>query len=59
MYYVTQIQITYVDFVLYELLDQHRLFESSLLNGVDNLKVVENCNGNLSHMTCMVIIKSC
>ena len=28
-----------MDFPLYELLDQHRMFEPSLLDGFDNLKV--------------------
>ena len=32
-------QITFVDFALYELLDQHRLFDASLLDGFDNIKV--------------------
>ena len=32
-------QITYVDFVLYELMDQHRLFEPALFEGFANLKV--------------------
>jgi len=31
-------QITYVDFVLYELLDQHRLFEPTLLDDFANIK---------------------
>jgi len=34
-------QITYVDFVLYELLDQHRLFEPTLLDDFANTKVTE------------------
>lgn len=33
-------QITYVDFVFYELLDQHRLFESTLLDDFTNIKVM-------------------
>ncbi len=33
------LQITFVDFVLYELLDQHRLFDASLIDGHDNIKV--------------------
>ena len=32
-------QITYPDFHLYEMLDQHQILEPSLLNGMDNLKV--------------------
>ena len=32
-------QITFVDFVLYELLDQHRVFDANLLDGCDNIKV--------------------
>lgn len=44
-------QITYIDFVLYELLDQHRLFEASLLDDLDNLKVAYNI-ANLILVTC-------
>ena len=39
-------QITFVDFVLYELFDQHRLLDASLLDGFDNVKVsgfIINC----------------
>ena len=32
-------QITYPDFPLYEMLDQHRLFEPTILDDFDNLKV--------------------
>ena len=32
-------QITFVDFVMYELLDQHFLFEPTILNDYPNLKV--------------------
>ncbi len=32
----------FVDFVLYEWLDQHRMFEPSLFDGLANLKVI-NC----------------
>ena len=35
-------QITYVDFVFYELLDQHRLFESTLLDDFANIKVTNH-----------------
>ena len=31
-------EITYVDFPLYELFDQHRMFEPQLLDGFDNIK---------------------
>lgn len=33
------LQITFVDFVLYELLDQHLLFEPTILDDYPNLKV--------------------
>ena len=32
-------QITFVDFVMYELLDQHFLFEPTILDDYPNLKV--------------------
>jgi glutathione S-transferase len=31
-------EITCADFVFYELLDQHKLFNPSLLDGLDNIK---------------------
>jgi glutathione S-transferase len=33
------LQITFVDFVMYELLDQHKVFDASLLEPHANLKV--------------------
>ena len=33
------LQITYSDFPLYEMIDQHRLLEPTILDGLDNLKV--------------------
>lgn len=33
------LQITYPDFHFYELLDQHRLFDPTLLNECENLMV--------------------
>ena len=46
------VQIIYVDFVIYELLDQHRLFEASLLDGLDNLKVVAQHGWQLVTIVC-------
>ncbi len=36
------VQLTFVDFFLYELLDQHRMFEPSLFDELANLKVSMN-----------------
>ncbi|XP_048584392.1 glutathione S-transferase Mu 3 [Nematostella vectensis] len=36
--YLAGDNLTFVDFVLYELLDQHRIFEASLLDAHPNLK---------------------
>ena len=37
--YKLLLQITFVDFVMYELLDQHLLFEPTILDDYPNLKV--------------------
>ena len=36
--WITGAEITYADFHLYEMLDQHKLLEASLFDGLDNLK---------------------
>ena len=42
-------QITYVDFVFYELLDQHRLFESTLLDDFAKIKVTNHVDYHDQH----------
>ena len=47
---INVLQITYPDFHLYEMLDHHKALEPSLLDGMDNLKVVKNVHVFLSTM---------